>query len=245
MLRGRLSRQRVHLIENQVDESFFGIQGAGDPATIVSIGRLIPLKAPEVLIEAAGRLAAEGRSFRLRFVGPADDPAYLETLRACARGAGVADRVTFLGFVSDAELLSELKGAGILAHSSRVEVAPLAVMQAMAAGRAAVATDVGSTAHLVDEGRTGHLVPPDRPDALAGALARLLDDPATARRLGEAARAEAQERFLPARVVDRTLAVYRALAPSGTTSETGGSDFPNRLELQAIAPASPNPDGEA
>jgi len=245
MVQQRLSGQRVHLIENQVDEGFFRIEGEGDPAAIVSIGRLIPLKAPEVLIDAGAQLAAEGRAFGIRFVGPADDPAYLDSLRARAEAAGIADRVAFLGFVSDDELLAELAHAGILAHSSRVEVAPLAVMQAMAAGRPVVATDVGSTAHLVVEDRTGHLVPRDRPGEMAAALARLLDDPGAARRLGAAGREQARERFLPGRVADRTLAVYEGLRQPGSTSEIGGSNSRNPLELHAVAPASPKPDGEA
>lgn len=245
MIGPRLRRQRVHLVENQVDAGFFDVREPGEPGTILSIGRLLPLKAPEVLIDAAAHLRDAGHDFRVRFVGPADDSAYLQTLEARAWAASLKDRVTFLGFVSDDELLAELSRASILAHSSKVEVAPLSVMQAMAAGRPVVATRVGSTAHLVDEGRTGWLVEPGDAEGLAKALASLLEAPARAAEFGAVGRQEARERFLPERVVDRTLGVYRDVRAGRIASENTGSSARNSLEFQQVAPGTPKTGGEA
>jgi glycosyltransferase involved in cell wall biosynthesis len=245
LLGSRLKGQRVHLVENQVDEVFFDVDGEGDPATIVCIGRLLPLKSPETLIDAVRRLADRRHDVRVRFVGPPDDPAYLETLRQRAARLGLLDRVTFLGFVSDDELLREVAGAGILAHPSRVEVAPLAVMQGLAAGRAVVATRVGGTAHLVRDRRTGRLVPPADPDAMASALEAYLLDPPLARRLAEAGRADARERWLPARVLERTQAVYEAVREARPGFESAGSRRRNPIELRSLAAGTPEPDGDS
>ena len=184
MLRGRLGVARVHTIENPVHDRFFDVTPSGEGSRILCVGRLLPLKAPEDLLEAARLLAREGRKVHVRFVGPPDDRWYLESLRDRARVAGLSAHVVFLGGVSDDSLLAEIAGAGVLAHPSRVEIAPLSVMQAMAAGLPVVATSVGGTGRLVDAGRTGLLVPPGQPARLARALAQLLDDPARARRMG-------------------------------------------------------------
>jgi glycosyltransferase involved in cell wall biosynthesis len=208
LLGGRIRTQIVHVIENSVDREFFEIGDARTPGTILSIGRVIPLKAPEVLIEASRLLAVRGIEARIRIVGPPDDDRYLAGLRARVRDAGLEGRVEFLGFVSDEELYREMAGAAVLAHASRVEVAPLSVMQAMAAGRPAVATDVGGTSFLVREGKTGFLVPPDSPGELAARLATLVEEPEVARRMGEAARVEAEKRFRITHAVERTLEVY-------------------------------------
>jgi glycosyltransferase involved in cell wall biosynthesis len=83
----------------------------------------------------------------------------------------------------------------------------LVALEAMAAGRPVVASRIGGLTDIVADGETGLLVEPGRPDALAGALARLLDDPAARERMGRAGR-ERVERFTPQRIVPRVVAVY-------------------------------------
>ena len=232
MLRGRTGSARVHVLENPVDASFFDLRPAGDPSRVVCVGRLLPLKAPEDLIEAARRLAIEGVGVRVRFVGPAEDRWYLEGLKERVRSAHLGTSVEFLGFVSDEDLRSEMAAAGVLAHPSRVEVAPLSVMQAMAAGLPVVATDVGGTGRLVDPGRTGLLVPPGEPARLARALAQLRADPPRARRMGVAARAEAERRFRLEGHLDRALDLYREV--SARSFDSTGSRRRNALEFRGI-----------
>jgi len=84
----------------------------------------------------------------------------------------------------------------------------MTVLEAMAHGRAVVATPVGGTPEVVADGETGLLVPPRDPDALADALRRLLDDPDLRRRMGEAGRRRVAADFTAERMADRVLAVY-------------------------------------
>jgi glycosyltransferase involved in cell wall biosynthesis len=88
---------------------------------------------------------------------------------------------------------------------------PNAVLEYMAAGRPIVATAVGATPELIEDGEHGLLVPPGDAGALARAIARLLDEPALARRLGEAARWRARERYGREAMVRRFEDFYTSL----------------------------------
>jgi glycosyltransferase involved in cell wall biosynthesis len=95
--------------------------------------------------------------------------------------------------------------------TSRQETAPVAVAEAMAAGRPAVATAVGGVPFMVQEGETGFLAEPGDAAGLAEATIRLLARPDLRRAFGQAGRAEAERRFRLASVVERTVALYRNL----------------------------------
>src|SRR5262249_28125858 len=96
--------------------------------------------------------------------------------------------------------------------SSREEGIPNALLEAMAAGRPSVATAVGGTPEVLEDGRTGWLVPAADPQALAGALARTLADPADAGRRGAAARRATEERMSIDAMVRRHEDFYRRVA---------------------------------
>src|SRR5207244_3971512 len=81
-------------------------------------------------------------------------------------------------------------------------------LEAMACGTAVVASAVGGIVEVVEDGKTGILLPPSRPDELAAAIRRLLDDPAEARAMGQAGRRRVVEKFAWASVAERTEAVY-------------------------------------
>jgi glycosyltransferase involved in cell wall biosynthesis len=216
----RLRGVRTYAIENPVADEFFDVRGPGDPRTILFTGRLIPRKDVETLLDAAGRLAAEGREFRLRIAGAADDPAYEAELRRRALGHNVAACVDFLGPLGPAAIAGELARAGVLAMPSRQETAPVSVMEAMAAGLPVVATDAGGTRWIVEGGVSGTLVPIGDDASLADALRGYLDDPIRARAHGAAGRRIAQSRFRLDTVVDRTLGAYRGVIDAARAPET-------------------------
>jgi D-inositol-3-phosphate glycosyltransferase len=88
---------------------------------------------------------------------------------------------------------------------------PNSIVEAMAAGKPVVCTDVGSCREAVVDWVTGFLVPPPRPDAFAGALQRLIADPSLRARMGEAGRARARQRHQARQVLDSVEMLYRAL----------------------------------
>jgi glycosyltransferase involved in cell wall biosynthesis len=124
------------------------------------------------------------------------------------RFLGVADCVEFLGKRDDVP--SVLAKAAVLVHTSDSEGCPNVVMEAMACGRAVVATDVGDIPLLIESGKTGFVVPRENEEALVTHLATLISNQDLCRRMGEAGRAKAEHEFGLDRLVAETLAAYRA-----------------------------------
>ena len=210
-------RGRITVIENGVDVNRFDGRAGGPPADlpaapagvprIGSVGCLAPRKDYGTLLEALARLAAAGRVFQAVLVGDGPERAALEARTAAL---GLADRVAFLGERGDVDRL--LPAFDVFALSSREEGIPNALLEAMAAARACVATRVGGNAEVLADGRTGWLVPARDPAALAAALADALDRPAEAARRGAAARAAAvAERSIEAMVRRHEAFYLRAL----------------------------------
>ena len=144
-----------------------------------------PVKRIPDLIEAAGRLAESHPNLFLLLAG---NPVgvRLDDLRRDAERAGLGRRFLALGRIEDAREI--LAAFDVFVNCSEFEGTSNAILEAMAAERPVVATDVGGSPELVEHERTGLLVPPRAPGALAQALDRLLRDADEARRLGEAGR---------------------------------------------------------
>jgi glycosyltransferase involved in cell wall biosynthesis len=160
-------------------------RSAGAP-TVGSMGRLEPQKGFDVLLRALPSLPGT----RAVLVGDGGERAALERLAA---ELGLDGRVAFTGWSEDAR--AQLASFDVFVLPSRYEGFPLAVVEAMLAGRPVVASDVGSVREAVRDGATGLLVPPNDPGALAAAVGRLLADPGRAREMGRAGRRLALERY--------------------------------------------------
>jgi glycosyltransferase involved in cell wall biosynthesis len=168
------------------------------------VARLCDVKGQRELIEAIASVPEA----RLVLVG-ADlerDGAFEAELRREADRLGVRDRVVFAGRRDDVGgLLGQLD---VVALPSWTEGLPLVLLEAMARGRAVVATSVGGTPEAVTDGETGLLVPPRDPEALAQAIRRLLADPDLRGRLGDAGRRRVAERFSADAMCRRVLELY-------------------------------------
>ena len=138
-----------------------------------------------------------------------DGPCLAEVRRRASE-AGLDSRIVFAGFRDDTPDL--MAAMDLLLLTSSQEGLPNAILEAMAAGRPVVATDVGGCRELVTEGATGHLVPRDDPDALAEKAIRVLTLPDRGRSLGEAGRrrvlAEFSVEVMAGRIRDLYLSVH-------------------------------------
>lgn len=148
---------------------------------VINVARWTPQKDQRTLIEAA-RIVAEVRS-DVRFVLVGHGPLH-DDLVAQAEALGVADKVIFAGFRDD--VADVLAASDLFVLSSLWEGMPLALLEAMAAGCAAVSTNVGGVAQVLQHGVTGLLVPPADPPALASSILRYMNDPQLKRQHGEA-----------------------------------------------------------
>jgi glycosyltransferase involved in cell wall biosynthesis len=131
-----------------------------------------------------------------------------EELQEMAKNLQVGHMFRFLGARHDIpDLLAQ---AAFLAHTAEDEGCPNVIMEAMACGRAVIATDAGDIPHLVDEGKTGFVVPRETEEALADRLATLLEDPELCRRMGDAGRIKAAQAFGLDRLRSETFSAYQA-----------------------------------
>jgi len=179
---------------------------APDAYVVAGLGRLVPVKGFDLLVEALPRLAAEVPSARVLLVGDGPERAALE---ARARALGVAARLHVTG--ATPEVAAHLAAADVLAAPSRNEGMGRALVEAMALGLPVVATAVGGIPAVVEDGGCGRLVPPGDADALAAALAGLGRDARLRETLGRAAVVRA-EAFSSEVALARMRAVYDALA---------------------------------
>ncbi len=193
---------RVFAVHNAVDaEAFpnerhgsddlraeFGIP-PGAPV-VVSAGRLSPEKGHRHLVAAASEALAVCPDARFLLVGEGPERARLESE---VSRLGLGRRVLLVGFRKDVARF--LLAADLVVLPSLTEGLPNVLLEAAAAGRARVATAVGGVPEVIEHGVSGLLVAPADPAALANAIAACLRDSGLRRKLGEAARIAARERF--------------------------------------------------
>jgi glycosyltransferase involved in cell wall biosynthesis len=185
------------------------MQAAGRP-TVLAVGRLVPQKGFDVLLEAGIRLRARDPAPRLVIAGEGPLAA-----RLAARARVGGGDVRFLGPRADVPAL--LAAADVVAVPSRWDGQPLIVQEALRAGRPLVASRVGGIADLTGED-AAVLVPPGDPGRLASAIRSVLDDRARASALGAAAMTRSASLPLESDAVDAALAVYARLtsaSPAG------------------------------
>lgn len=171
-------------------------------------------KGHDVLIDTIARLAAAIPELQCWIVGSFEhEPPMVEAVRAAIANGGLSETVKLLGRRRDVPDL--LHAADIFVLSSRQEGFPITILEAMAAGKPIVATDVGGCAEAVVDGETGLIVPPEDPAALAEAIASLLGDPERARAMGAAGRERVQREFTIDRMVEQHLELYTQALEAG------------------------------
>ncbi len=170
------------------------------------VARLVPVKAHEVFLAAAKAMAPVRPDIVFLIVGDGDRRAELE---AAARASGLGARVRFLGWRADLDRL--YADLDVVVLTSKNEGSPVALIEAMAAGRPVVSTRAGGVEDVVTDGETGVVVPVGDVSAVARAVLDLLEDPARAERLGATARASVVARFGSCRLVGDIDALYQRL----------------------------------
>jgi glycosyltransferase involved in cell wall biosynthesis len=210
---GHQARGDAWVIHGGVDLSRFSPGEAPRGSHALFVGRILPHKGLDDLIDAAGLTTA------LTIAGPAPDRTYLRRLEHLSAGRPI----TIVQGLSDAELVAEYRRAACVVLPSvyrdrdggetRVpELLGQTLLEAMACGTPVVCTRVASLPEVVDDGITGIIVPPNDPAALGAAIRWLRDHPAEAARLGAAGRARVLDRFTWDRVVRQCLAIYDGTA---------------------------------
>jgi glycosyltransferase involved in cell wall biosynthesis len=174
---------------------------------VATLSLLRPEKAHDVTLAAVGQLVERFPTLRLLVVG--DGPGRDEVERAAAP---LGDRVVLAGYRTDA--METLDAIDVLVNPSRSDAFPTSLLEAMAAGVPVVASAVGGIPEIVDDGITGLLIDaPPRADALADAIARLVDDAELRRRLGAAGEDRFEREFAAAGWAERLRDLYEEVLP--------------------------------
>lgn len=179
----------------------------GTRPVVGCVSRMAPEKGVDVLIRA---VAAIGNDTALLIAGDGPD---IDRCRRLARELGVVDRVHFLGLRDDVENVYAAADVVVM-PSLWDEAFGLCVVEAMAAGKPVIVTDSGAMPELIGDGECGAVVAKGDPSALARAISALLDDPARAQSLGQAARQRALSVYPIERWVDGVIAAYGRLVPA-------------------------------
>lgn len=191
------------VVPNGVRLERFALPRSPVRGRIVMVGRLAPPKRPDLAVRALAAVRAEIPEAELQVVGGGPLQTDAEQLAA---QLGVAGAVRFLGYREDVPELLATAECALLA--SDYEGCPLAVVEAMAAGVAVVATEAGGVGELVAQGRTGALGAAGDAEGLASALRNVLADPARAVALGAEGRRVAEERLSLERMVEQLTSLY-------------------------------------
>ncbi|HVS10700.1 MAG TPA: glycosyltransferase [Planctomycetota bacterium] len=242
--------ERIEVIHTGVDPGWLAAGSAAPPAEgstslIACVAALKPYKGHEVLLEALERLQEQGLDFQCVLVGEGPLRQQLEHTLERRR---LAQRVRLLGARKQDEVRDILRRAtvvvqpSVVASDGQMEGIPVTLMEAMALGRAVVATRLSGIPELIDDGVDGLLVEPGEARLLADALRRALQEPELRLRLGRAATRSVADSFLldtcVASLLERIDAaqdpvpswVVEALVASGARDEIGATGLLRELE---------------
>lgn len=184
--------------------------GAVDAGPVITnIGRLSPQKAQNLLLDAAKLVLARHPDARFMIVGQGR---LEQPLKEQAQRLGISDNIIFTGLRHDIPAL--LGESDIFVLSSLWEGLPLTAVEAMAAARPVVLTDVGGNRDIVEDGVQGLIVPPNDVPALAEAILQLLDDPRRRIEMGLAGRARVRHDFNIDTIARQHEQLYESLVPA-------------------------------
>ena len=215
------SAAKIHRVYNGIDLEHFPTpaQGTTNPVPrIISVGRLVPFKGFEYLVDTCAELARRGFDFVCHIVG---DGPLRDRLGAKIDMLNLSSRINLLGSLSQRAVLEKIQAADIFALASVIDaqgasdVFPTVILEAMSSARPVVSTRLAGIPELVVDGETGVLVSPGDTAALTCALEQLLRDPELRLRFGRAGRARIEQHF---RIEDTVAPLLKLFERTSTNS---------------------------
>ncbi|MBS7639806.1 MAG: glycosyltransferase family 4 protein [Candidatus Bathyarchaeia archaeon] len=215
-----LPSEKIDIIPNAIDASKYNIpvdrgnvkrRFGIDPSEriVLFVGRLVPQKGVEYLIMAAPKIVERHPEARIVIVGDGWSKDYLLSLAA---STGCQHKITFLGFISDQDLIEIMLSSDVLVVPSIYEPFGIVALEGMAAGIPIVASNTGGLAEIIEHDRTGFLAYKENPDSIAWGVNRILSDPGYASWLVQNAKRKIREVYSWDAVARRTIETYeRAL----------------------------------
>ncbi len=195
----------LELFNRESEGRSLALEQSGFDRYCLFVGRLIPRKAPDILLRALA--AVDG----VKCVIVGDGP-MRRKLEALAAALDLEGRVVFLGDLAPWQLGRIYADAEFLALPSVSEGTPLVMLEAMSCGTPVLGTRVAGMRHVIRHGENGLLVEPDSVDDLAAGIKRLAGDPELCARLGETAEQYAKAGYLWPMLARQYVALYEQIA---------------------------------
>ncbi len=210
---------KLHLVYHGLDPDRFPAPKTASalkalPVRILSVGRLVPKKGFDILLQALA-LLPDDLDWRWTHYGAGPEAAKLSRLAA---QLGLEDRITWCGAAPQEELLDAYRSHHLFVLPSRraqnrdQDGLPNVLLEAQSQGMACIASDIGGIPELIIPGENGLLVLPENPEAVSGAIKRLVDDATFRQGLGAAAQRRVEEHFLLPAHIGRLAALFGATA---------------------------------
>ena len=182
------------------------------------VGRMVPEKGVQVLIEAVPEILPAYNDVKFVIVGGGEKSHLVRR----AEELGISSHVFFTGYVDDDTLLKLYKVADVAVYPSLYEPFGIVALEAMAAQVPVVVSDVGGLREVVDHGVTGLTAWADNPDSLAWAILRVLKNPYSAKQMAQNAYRKVQDQFSWDRIAEQTASVYERVWAEYLNSDWGG-----------------------
>jgi len=209
----RFGNKNFYELNNPVSDDFFDIdRDSEEEGRLLFVGNVSRAKGATVLLKALSILKEKFSGIRLRIAGQIREDEFYSQLIGFIKEKGLGEAIQFLGQLNEAELKEEYEKASIFAFPSQQDVAPLALLQAMAAGKGIVATRVGGIPYIIDDGKNGFLIDPKDFNALADKITILMKDHELCRRFGLNAQRKINEEYRIDTITNKLYKIYREVA---------------------------------
>ncbi|MCK4261031.1 MAG: glycosyltransferase [Halanaerobiales bacterium] len=175
----------------------------GKERIIGTVGRLEPVKNPDLLLRATSLVKKRFPNLKVLFVGKGS---LRDSLEKLAEGLGLKENIIFAGEKKNVFPFLSLMEVFILC--SNIEGLSLALIEAMSAGIPVIGTKVGGIPEIIENGINGILIPPDNPEAFAEAIIYLLNHPEEAKKMGERGKEICKNKFSSEMMVEKIEELY-------------------------------------
>lgn len=207
-----LKGRNIYELNNPISEAFFETdETLEEELRLLFVGNISEEKGMMTLLCALKRVKESFDGIKLMVAGQAKEHSFYSKSVRFVEENGLDGSVHFLGHLDEDELKEEYAKASIFVFPSKRDVAPLALLQAMAAGKAIVATTVGGIPYIIDDGVNGFLVEKDDFVSLADKIVLFIKDPLLRKRFGLYARQKVFKDYKIEAVTDRLYEIYSGM----------------------------------
>lgn len=206
----RFGKKRMYELNNPISDAFFGIDNNSEEnGRILFVGNVCEAKGIMTILQALNIMKKRFEKIKFVIAGDITEQNFYQKAMRFIKDNGLDGFVDFLGHLDDNRLKEEYKKASVFVFPSQQDVAPLAVLQAMAAGKAIVASRVGGIPYMIDDGINGFLIEKKDHHALAEKIELSIKDDNLRRMSGFNAQKKISDDYRIDAVTDRLYKIYQ------------------------------------